>query len=266
MPIALPSDLHWTAWADFQAEAYTTLCGWGWRPVSGGAGVLQALPNGGALIDLVKGRLPALPADLRRLAHFLADMHQMPVPMPEMRGLPSFDNALQRVAQLISDQGRYVKDAPVSEGVRTALEDELVWLADFAKSGWVRLPPPWPLAGRIHLGDFPTIRKGGDADRRKPSPRPADARCRGAVDLSAMVGDMSLQAELSEDDAGLSRRLPRCARFPPAGAKPAMAGPGAADRDAARDLVLHVAGPHRRPGISGGPTPAGIIAHQRGLR
>ena len=77
MPIALPSDLHWTAWADFQAEAYTTLSRLGLAPrFLAALESSQALPNGGALIDLVKGRLPALPPDLRRLAHFLADSCQ----------------------------------------------------------------------------------------------------------------------------------------------------------------------------------------------
>ena len=274
VPIALPSDLHWTAWADFQAEAYTTLSRLGLAPrFLAALESSQALPNGGALIDLVKGRLPALPADLRRLARFLADMHQMPVPMPGMRGLPSFDNALQRVAQLISDQGRYVKDAPVSKGVRTALEDELVWLADFAKSGWVRLgSPPFGLSlGRIHPGDFLIDQEGAvmliDVENCHYGLPTLDV---GALSIyPAMVWDMSLQADLSEDEVlgfhvdyldALDHRMR-------AQSQPWLA-------PARRIATLRVLTwccmwlvRHRRPGDqwAADRRPPGIIAHQRGL-
>jgi len=274
MPIALPSELHWTAWADFQAEAYTTLSRLGLAPrFLAALESSQALPNGGALIDLVKGRLPALPVDFRRLARFLADMHQMPVPMPEMRGLPSFEDPLQRVAQLISDQGRYVKDAPVSEAVRAALEDELGWLADFTKSGWVRRgSPPFGLSrGRIHPGDFLIDQEGDvmliDVENCHYGLPTLDV---GALSIyPATVWDMSLQAELSEDDV-LNFHIDYLEALDPrlrAQSQPWLA-------PARRIATLRVLTwccmwlvRHRRPGDqwAADRRPPGIIAHQRGL-
>ena len=157
MPIALPSDLHWTAWADFQAEAYGTL---GRRNLSprffASLDSCPALPNGGALVEFVQGRLPRLPKDFPALARFLAKLHHLPPPPQDMCGLPYHSEPLLAAMQDILEQAQYLAEAPITDGTRKILESELTWLDGFATSGWVRMgAPPFGLTiGRAHPGDF----------------------------------------------------------------------------------------------------------------
>ena len=157
IPITLPTELHWTRWADFQAEAYGVLSRFDLAPrFFASLNASPALPHGGTLLGYVQGRLPRLPKDYPALAHFLAQLHQMPVPMEEMRGLPSHSEPLLAVAQLIFDQAQYLDDAPLTEGARKVLQSEMTWLDGFSRSGWVRMgAPPFSLSiGQTHPGDF----------------------------------------------------------------------------------------------------------------
>ena len=165
MPITLPTDQHWTEWADFQARAYGTLGRAGLSPkFYASIDSCPALPFGGVLVSYAPGRLPRLPRDYPALARFLAKIHALPVPPRDMCGLAYHSEPLLAVMQEVRDQAKYLSEAPISEGTRKMLEAELTWLDGFAQSGWVRMgAPPFGLTiGRAHSGDF-VIKEDGEA-------------------------------------------------------------------------------------------------------
>ncbi|MGB1146470.1 MAG: phosphotransferase [Alphaproteobacteria bacterium] len=205
MPITLPSELHWTDWADFQAEAYGTLSRFGLSPqFYASFDSSQALPHGGALVEYIKGRLPRLPKDFPAFARFLGKMHQLPVPLEEMRGLPTHSEPLMNVTQQIFDQAVHLNDAPITDNTRKILESELTWLESFARTGWVRMgAPPFGLSiGRSHPGDFVITDAGEavlvDVENLHYGLNVLDL---GALSIyPATVWDMSIQSELAEID------------------------------------------------------------------
>ena len=205
MPIALPPEMHWTDWANFQAEAYGTLSRFGLSPQFYAAfESSQALPHGGALIEHVPGRLPRLPRDMPALARYLGKLHQLPIPPEEMRGLPSHNEPLLNVTQQIFEQAAHLNDAPISENTRKTLDSELTWLEGFARTGWVRMgAPPFGLSiGRSHPGDF-MILDSGEATLIDVENLHYGLN---VLDISALsiyptaVWDMSIQADLAETD------------------------------------------------------------------
>ena len=165
MPIALPAEQHWSEWADFQAQAYGTLGRFSLSPrFFASIDSCPALPLGGALVERATGRLPRLPKDFPALARFLAKMHQLPAPPPDMSGLPYHGEPLVAVLQEITAQAQHLDDAPITAATRKILLAELTWLEGFTQSGWVRMGhPPFGLSlGRSHPGDF-VINEAGEA-------------------------------------------------------------------------------------------------------
>jgi len=96
----------------------------------------DALPRGALLVDEIRGRAPALPADLPAIAEALAAIHSLPVPPDDRRGpLQVHHNPISSTLQTIEEQAAFLTDANLAPDAEAAIRQDLAWAREFAGQG-----------------------------------------------------------------------------------------------------------------------------------
>jgi hypothetical protein len=119
----------------------------------------ETVPLGALLVDEVPGRPPVLPDDLPAIMRALASIHSLPVPPASARP-PLRDHAdpVGETLHEIAGQAACLDAAGLSIQARRAIDEELVWAAEF-RLGSGR-PPITLISFDAHPGNFLILPSG----------------------------------------------------------------------------------------------------------